>query len=129
MIYNLVEYCTTQLPSINFIANGFSPGSSIESVAIIQSGGDPNPWYDRNDYAIQVLSRAKDVTVAKANADSVFNLLTKKFGVELPSVTVNSVLYPSIITYRFRENQIPSYIGTDDENLEMWSFNLTVTTT
>jgi hypothetical protein len=128
MIYNLVEYCSVQLPSINFTANGFNPDSPIECVAISQTGGDPAPWYDRNDYSVQILSRASSAPVAKENADSVFNLLKKRFGLQLPSVTVNSILYPAITTYQFVWRQEPSYIGADDENLEMWSFNLTVTT-
>ena len=129
MIYNLIEYLRVQLSAIQFVANGFSQDSPIESITVIQTSGDPQHWYSRTDWSVQLMSRSDSSVIAKENIDSVYALLKNKYGLTLPSVTVNGTLYGSIITYQISPIQTPGYIGADDNNLEMWSFNVIITTT
>lgn len=128
MIYNLIEYIVTELSTLNIVANGFSPDSPITAITVKQSGGDPAHWHPRKDFTFQILSRSNEPTVAKYNIDLVYNLLENRYGLELPSVTVDNIVYSTVQTYQISPIQIPGDIGSDDENLEMWSFNIMVTT-
>ncbi len=128
MIYNLVQYLVVQLPALDFVADGFGPNSPVEATTIKNTGGNVDHWYNRSDDAIQILSRAKDTVTAYYNINLVYELLKNRYHLELPSVTVKSILYAAIQTYQISPVQKPGYIGSDDENLEMYSFNITVTT-
>ena len=129
MIYNLVQYLITELPSLVFIANGWSPDSPIESIAIKQTGGGVSHYDVRTDFSVQVLSRAKSSTIAYKQIKQVFNLLKNRFGLELPSVTVDGDLYVAVQTYQISPMQEPGYIEADEKNLELWSYNMIITTT
>ena len=61
--------------------------------------------------------------------EAVYNLLKNKFGVLLPRVIVGDTEYEDVQTYQISPLQTPGYIGSTEENLEMFSFNLTITTT
>ncbi len=128
MIYNLLQYLIVNLPTINFIVNGFSPDSNQNEVMISETGGDPQHWYNRTDWTVQVLSRAKNVNIAKSNIDSVYTLLKNKIGLLLPQVTVDEIVYAAIKTYQISPIQTPGYLGANEENMEMFSFNLIITT-
>jgi len=84
MIYNLRKYLTLNLPDITFYANGWRPSSARDSVMILQSGGDPKPWYDRTDWTVQVMSRAENIVNAKEQIDEVYEELKNRYGLELP---------------------------------------------
>lgn len=128
MLFNLVEYLAGQLPNINFEANGFTPDSNQDQIMLSETGGEPEHWYDRTDWTVQVLSRGIDKVVAKQNIDSVYSILKNKFGLVLPEVTVNAVVYPAVTAWQISPIQTPAYLGATVENLEMFSFNLTITT-
>lgn len=128
MIYNLVAYLTAQLSLLNFVANGWDPDSAQDSISVVDTGGDPAHFHPRTDWAVQILSRANEVNVAKSQADSVYALLKNKFGITLPEVTVDAIVYPAIKTYQISPNQTPGYLGADEKHLEMFSFNLNIIT-
>ena len=129
MIYNLLQYLKDNLPDINFVVNGFGVDSEQDEVMIGETGGEPQHWYNRTDWAVQFISRSGDVTVAKQNLEAVYNLLKNKFGVTLPRVVVGDTEYEEIKTYQISPLQTPGYIGSTEENLEMFSFNSIITTT
>jgi len=128
MIYNLVQYLIVNLPLINFVANGFDPDSEQDIIMMSETGGEVKHWIDRTDWAVQVISRAKSMNTARKNAFSVYNLLKNKLEFMLPEVTVDGVVYPTIKTYQTSPLQPPGYLGADEKHLEMFSFNLTITT-
>ncbi|MHA1302138.1 MAG: phage tail terminator protein [Candidatus Heimdallarchaeaceae archaeon] len=128
MIYNLAQHLIVNLPTINFVVNGFSPDSNQDEVMISETGGEPQHWYNRTDWTVQILSRGKNVSIAKSNIDSVYNLLKNKIGLLLPKVTVEGIVYPAIQTYQISPIQTPGYLGTNEENMEMFSFNLIIIT-
>ena len=128
MIYNLVAYLKINLPTIKFVANGWRPESDRDSVMVTETGGTPEHWYERTDWAIQIISRAENVTTSKYQINAVYQLLKNRFGITLSAVTVDLVVYPAVKTYQISPVQSPGYLGTNEENLEMFSFNLTITT-
>ena len=128
MIYNLTSYLATQLPTIDFVVNGWVKGSPSDSVMLRQTGGNIEHWYPRKDFAIQILSRAETSVVAKEMIDDVFDLLKNKLQLLLPAKTVNSVVYPAVQTYQTSPVQVPGSIGADEANLEIWSVNFIITT-
>ena len=129
MINNLVQFLRTQLPTINFVANGWTTGSDQSSILVMQSGGDPDHYYERTDWRAQLMARDKNSNAAKIQIETVYDLLKNRFHLLLPAVTVNKILYPAIQTYQISPIQSPGFVGADDANLLMWSFNITVTTT
>jgi len=128
MIYNLVAYLKLQLPSLTFVANGWDPDSPQDSIAVIDTGGDPQHFYDRTDWTIQLLSRANEVNVAKSQADSVYAILKNRFGILLPQVTVDGIVYAVVETYQISPMQTPGYLGSNEKHLEMFSFNIIIIT-
>lgn len=129
MIYNLTQYLIINLAAIDFIANGWNPDSSKNSIMIRETGGDVKHFYNRTDWTVQILSRAEEVNIAKENIDNVYNLLKNKYGVLLPEVIVNSKTYLAVKTYQISPLQSPEYLGADEKHLELFSFNIIVTTT
>ena len=128
MIYNLTAYLVTNLPAVDFVANGWTEESPANSVLVRQTGGDVVHHYDRTDFAVQFISRAESAVVAKEQIDDVYDLLKNKLGVLLAAKTINTVVYPAVQTYRIVPMQAPGYIGADDVNGEMWSVNFIITT-
>ena len=127
MIYNLVAHLISQLPALDFVANGWSPESPQDSIMVRQSGGTVGHWFPRTDYNVQVISRAQSSVLARSQVYQVYDELKNKFGIELPEVTVDEV-YAAVKTYQISPIEVPGYIGADRTHLEMWSVNFTVTT-
>ncbi len=128
MIYNLTQYLIVNLPSIAFIVNGFNPDSQKDEVMISETGGETKHWYNRTDWSVQVISRALQMNMAKRQIDDVYELLKNKFGLLLPEVTVDALVYPAMQTYQISPMQTPGYLGADEKHLEMFSFNSIITT-
>jgi len=127
MIYNLVAYLIAQLPALDFVANGWSPESPQDSIMVKQAGGTVGHWFPRTDYNVQIISRAKNVVLAKSQIEQVYSELKNKFGLLLPEVIVDEV-FPEVQTYQVSPVEVPGYIGADETHLEMWSLNLIITT-
>jgi len=123
MIYNLVSYLVTQLPTLEFSANGFSPDSPKECISVRQTGGDPDHWLNKVTINIQFLSRAESSDPAEFNLTEVYNLVLNRYGLVLPEVTVNERVHPEITAWQLSPIQAPGYIGVNNVNLEQWVFN------
>lgn len=127
MVYNLVEYLKTQFTTLFFRANGFINATDTfpDTCNFVNApGGDSAFWHDRRDNAIQIISRSLDSVTAKQNNDTIYDDLIKRFGFDLPAVTVNSIVYPLIMVWAFNPLQIPGWIGVDDNGRYLYSFNL-----
>lgn len=127
--YNLFQYLKTLLPAISFVVNGYGPKSPDDCIKINMTSGDPTHWYVRNDWSLQLLSRSKDMEVSKSIIQQVYNAILNKFGLQLPEYTLGSLVFPAIKAYRIVPMQTPGYIGADNAGREMFSFNITLTTT
>ena len=129
MVYNLVKYLQTELPTLVFTADGWLPTTPEEASTVIDNGGSAPPIINRYEWAIQVLSRALDKPTAKANINIIFNQLNDRYSaLELPAITVSGTVYPAIKTYQITANQLPGYVGSSNTNLEMYSVNFRITT-
>lgn len=129
MIYNLVQYLITELATLNFVANGWMVNSPQNSILVKQSGGDVKHFYERSDWRVQILSRAENIVISKEQIELVYAKLKNKFGLLLPEITVNGIVFAAVKTYQISPIQVPSYLGVDEMNLEMWVFNSIITTT
>jgi len=128
MIYNLVEYLKTELTTIDFVANGWMVDSPQNSVLVKQSGGDVKHYYERSDWRVQIISRAKNIVISKEQIELVYEKLKNRYGLSLPEVTVNEIVFVAVKTDQISPIQTPGYLGADNMNLEMWVFNLIITT-
>ena len=120
MIYNLVEYLKVNLPALNYICNGWIDDTEISetSINITQTGGEPDHFFSRTDWNIQIMSRAKVNTLAKTNIDNVYNKLKNRYGLTLPEITVDDIVYPEIKTSQIVPLQVPEYIGLDEKKIK-----------
>lgn len=126
--YHLTQYLISEFPALNFVVNGFGAATPDDVISVNYTGGTPAHWYSRIDHSIQLLIRNSSVTIGRVNALSVYEKIKNRFGLELPSVTIDSVVYPAVKTYQISPIQSPGYLGADDRGLEMYSFNVVVTT-
>lgn len=127
--YSLYEYLRLAFPSIDFFVDAKTKTSPQTGVLIKDTGGDPMHWFDRTDWTIQFLSFAKNVVEGRALLYSVYEEMKNRFGLVIPSITVNGITYDEIKTAQISPIQTPGYLGTDDDGLHIWSFNIQVTTT
>lgn len=129
MIYNLVSYLTTQIPSLSFFADGFNPTSPDTAIAVVETGGTEAPWFNRQDRLVQFISRAKSRFTARENAETVYNNIKKKYGVELPAVTVGGIPRPKVKTWGIVPVNIPQYVADDENGCPLFTFTVMITTT
>lgn len=128
MIYNLVKYIDDNT-SLTVVANGFNPGSPDSAICINEGSGDERPWFDRKDTIVQCVSRAMDPTEARANAYTIYNLIKKKYGLTLPEITVNGIIYAATTGWAIRPVNTPQYAFDDNSGRAVYTFSVEVTTT
>lgn len=128
MIYNLLQYLIINLATIAFVSNGFQQDTIDNAVNVSEGGGIPDPQIDRKDFVIQVMSRAKDKPKARKLSYDVYNLINKKFGLTLPSDTVDGESFPAVKTWKITAVALPGFIGNDENGRPLFSTNYTVTT-
>lgn len=128
MIYNLVEYISDNT-SLTLTTNGFQPDGQDNIVCINEGSGNERPWFDRKDTTVQILSRATDKTTARTNSYTVYNLIKKKYGLTLPSVTIGSETFSAVTAWGIRPVNTPQYAYDDDNGRAIYSFSVEITTT
>jgi len=128
MVYNLAEYID-QNTTLTINVNGFQPDSQDTVLCINEGSGNERPWFDRQDTIIQILSRARDRTTARKNSYIAYDLIKKKYGLELPSVMVGSDTHSAVTTWAIRPVNMPQYAYDDDNGRAIYSFSVEITTT
>lgn len=126
--YNLASYLKTAFPSIGFEVNGYRASAPNDCVKIDATGGIPNHYFDRQDYTVQITSRAEDKTIAKKNIYLIYNAINDKFGLTLPEETVGGENFPVIKTWRIIGVNTPSSVGSDENGKHLFSVNFIITT-
>ena len=129
ILYNVIKHLVDQSLGHTIVAGALTEKSAADCIAITQSGGDPEHYYDRTDWRFQVLSRASNDILAQTQCFAVYDELKNRFGLILPAKTVDSVVYPAVTTFQISPIQAPSGIGVDQANLFLWVYNFLVTTT
>ena len=127
MIFNLMQYITTELPAIPITVNGFPNDERLDIIALNETGGTVEHQYPRTDFTVQVIGKFNQVLTGKEQMGQVFDLLKNRFGLTLPAVTVNGVTYPQITAWQISPVQAVSYLGLNSESMALLSFNIVVT--
>lgn len=120
MFYNLAQYLKTQFPSEVIYTNErylITGQTEIpdRNILVKEAGGIEQAWTQYSEPEIQVICRDSSVVKARKLAYDVFEEITSRFGLILPSITVDSVIYPSIQTAQIKAQQTPYHIGKDEE--------------
>jgi hypothetical protein len=128
VIYNIFDYLENELPGesiyINLYGNTY-PQTEIpdRSIHIQETGGSETAWFQFKTLTLQIIAKDIDGPNARELIYSVDNVLNNKFGLELPSISVNGVLYPGFKIGQISSISRPQSIGLDDNNRAIFSSN------
>lgn len=133
MIYNIMRYLEIFLPNENIYANVFNkrfPNEVIPDriVSVMEQGGEQTPITKYKISRFQILVRDKNIVSCRELAYIIYNKLHDRYGVILPSITVNGIVYEAIQTAEIKFNNIPQSIGYDEESRAIFSMNFIIIT-
>lgn len=125
MIFNLRQYISNET-GVKVYAN---PRDIIENeksvpdrfIQLIEEGGDTTAWSNFTTYQLQCICRDIDSPKARVLAYVVYHLLNDRFGLELPSKTVDGIFYASIKFAQISANSEPAFIGYDENGRAEYS--------
>lgn len=123
IVYNLKQFLNSELPSEKVYVGPLRGEIPDRTIQLIPSGGVPQAWYQYVTESIQIMVRDIDGPSTFKLAKDVYNILNNRFGLILPANTVGTVVYPEIQTAQISANQLPGYIGDDDNGRAMYSTN------
>jgi hypothetical protein len=126
IIHNFVKWLENNLSSLVFIKHNFRSSSPDNCTMVKQNGGLSKAQFDRKEILIQLLTRNIEDNEAFVVTNTIFNLCKRQFMIELPSVTIDSIVYPAVIVAQISPNQTPGGIGCDENGRYMYSFNVTI---
>ena len=131
MIYNLVAFLRAAFPAEVIYCNTREATIGQEAVPdrcilVREDGGGPGVWAKISIPTAQVITRAMDSPSARKMAYDIFEAINSRFGLILPAITVDSVLYPAIHTAQISAIQRPYCLGKDDESRTEYTNNYQV---
>lgn len=129
MVYNFIKYIEDNASTITLSANGFHADSAETCTSISIGGGDEQPWFNREDIRVHIMSRSNVRDTAYKNCTTVYDLVKKKYGLTLPAITVGGVLYPAVTAWAIRPQLPPQYVGDDAQGRAMFTATVEVTLT
>lgn len=122
IIYNLKKYLENEFPGESFRI-GMDNNDPDRVVYISDFGGTETPWFEYHAKSIQVITRDADTPKAHKLSLDIYDKLNRKFGLILPSNTIDAIVYPQIQTAQLSGNALPGYIGEDDNGRHEFSTN------
>jgi hypothetical protein len=129
MIYNLAQYLRDNLAGLVIVVNGFSQDTVADANCLNLGSGFEQPWFDRQDTLVTVYSRAISGPTAYYQNNKIYDLIKKRYGIILPAITVDGVIYPEVKTWAIRPVNRPQYAYDDDEKRPTYMFSVDITTT
>jgi hypothetical protein len=119
MIYNLVQYLRGQFPTEVFYANVIHLVSGQQSVPdrivlVRESGGFEQPWTRFSEPTVQIITRDTNQPASRKLAYDIFNDITSRFGLILPSIVIGATTYNEIQTAQISAIQKPFCLGADE---------------
>lgn len=118
MIYNIQEYLETELPGETVYSNvkNVVTGENVPDRIILvqETGGQKRAWLRFTSQSIQIMTRDIDPVKARDLAYQVYETLDNKFGLILPQVTVDGVLYAEKQIAQISAESTPQSLGTDE---------------
>lgn len=120
MIYNFVELLKNQFPNEAIYTNGrvLLAGQQVipdRNILVNETGGIERPWNRYRQATVQIITRDVDAVLSREMAYDVFNFITSRFGLILPTVTVNGNNFPEVKTAQISAIQLPFNLGHDEE--------------
>jgi hypothetical protein len=92
-------------------------------VLIQESGGTPVPIIKNTTVMIQIITRDIDVAKCRLLAFKIFDEINDRFGLILPAVTIDGVVYAAIQTGQISANSEPQFLGYDEQGRPEFSTN------
>jgi hypothetical protein len=128
MIYNLVQYLKTELPTETIFANLYlkiNPAVQLPDrlVLVRETGGTETAWFQFQSRSIQIIARDIDPVKARKLILDINDKINNKFGLILPAVTVDGTVYPAVETAQISINTLPQSVGFDPEGRSEFSVN------
>lgn len=127
MIYNFTQLLKDQFPSETIYTNGRLSIGGAEipdrNLLVNESGGVERPWIRTKTATVQIIARDRDTVACRDLAYDVFNFLTSRFGLLLPSVIVGGLTYPEFKSAQITAIQLPYNLGSDEEGRIEYSTN------
>ena len=130
MIYNFVQFLKIQFPTENIYTNIYFKESTENElpnrlILVRETGGIEQPVSNFLRATIQIIVRDIDCPKSRKLAYDVYELFMDKgqFGLILPAVTVDSILFESIQTAQITAVQAPTSLGEDAEGRTEFSTN------
>jgi hypothetical protein len=125
LIFNLREYIAG-ITGVKTYANpkDITAGQSQvpeKLIQLIEEPGSSTAWFKFHTYQLQVITRDIDSPKARVLAYIVYNLLDNKFGLELPAINVDGVVYAAIKFAQISANTEPGFLGYDENGLAEYS--------
>lgn len=119
MIYNLSQYLKTKFPSITIYTNSriYESSESFvpdQCILILDTGGIEKTNYRYSQNTTQIITRAIDMPKARNMAIEIFEELHGRFGIVLPQITVDSIVYAELQTSQISAIQRPYSLGADE---------------
>ena len=126
MIHNLAALLRTQFPTLTIFVNGITGAAPDRCLRLDDSGGSEKPWTLYDNYGVQLRARDVDAPKARKLIYDVYLYLTSRFGLILPSATVDGVVYPAVQTAQISATQMPFNLGFDDEGRSNYTCNFQI---
>jgi hypothetical protein len=128
MIYNIVQYLRDELPTETIYPNAaikINPAINIPDRIVIvkETGGIETAWFQFQTRTIQIICRDIDQPKARSLALEVHSKINNKFGLLLPSITVDGTVYPQIESAQISANALPQSVGFEPEGRAEFSTN------
>lgn len=128
MIYQFTEYLKNQFPAEVIYCNGrilLSGQTAIpdRNLLINETGGIEQPWTQYVEKTVQIIARDFAVPKARKLAWDIYEHITSRFGLQLPLVTVDGVVYNSIQSAQITALQEPFNLGADEEGRSQFTTN------
>jgi len=128
MIYQLFTYLETEFPTETFKINvkyeELASNSLPDRLVLLrETGGPETAWFKYIQHSLQVLVRDVDAVKARKLSYDIYNKLDNKFGLILPSVTVDSVAHSQLQVAQISADARPSSLGDDENGRVQFSTN------
>lgn len=119
MIYQFVKYLKTEFPTEVIYTNGRIKLAGQQeipdrNVLVMESGGVEQAWIQRDIGTVQIITRDFDVIKSRKLAHDIFKKITSRFGLELPTVTVDGTVFPVLKVSQISAIQLPFCLGADE---------------
>lgn len=125
MIFQIRKYIDDSL-GIDTYANQLNENILEQHILVLETSSTIEPLTNTTVKGLQILVRDIDSAKSRALAFQVFDLLNNKFGLTLPSITIDGVIYSAVYIDQISANTEPISIGNNENGLAEFSLNFRI---